>query len=800
MRPVAPTNDMTSDPKRNTPENVEAAPKGAAAEKLVEVISRSQTNYRELIDHLDHAVFTLSLEGEIRVANRCLAEILGTSFQDLIGHTLSEFIVEPTLAEVRRAIPTFLDEGAWSGRVKVKLRKDDTQHLYDCWLQVQRDEEQTLVCGWARDITAEHESELRFTELFESLREGIVFTSPTGRLLDANPAMVKMLGYASKEDLLARDFADMYVHASQRERFTQQMMEKGTVRDVDVVFRRKDGSQVHTLASGSATRDSSGRVARLQATIVDVTERIEIEQRLHKEQEFVRQLVASFPDMISVLDREGRVTFTSPRIQDVLGYPVERLLGEEFGSAIHRDDMPGIKDMFRKLISGETSSVLCEYRTRHADGSWRILRASASPLFDSAHKITGIVASVRDVTAVKNNEKQALQKEKLAAMGEMMSGVAHELNNPLTAIIGISDLLHEKATDESSKRQTDLVLKQARRAAAIVQNLLTFARPSALVAKRLRVQDVIRSVATTQALLLKPKNIELETIIDEKAASIEGDAKLLQQVFLNMISNAEHSIAGGAGRGKITVTVASHDGKVVVKFLDNGPGIPAENLGKIFDPFFTTKRPAGGTGLGLTICAAIIKEHGGTIEVQSAAGSGAEFSVLFPAFEELLPGPAQSSPAGTVAAPRPPVSAPAGRAILQGHSVFVVDDEESIREIVQEGLSARGMIVEGAASSEEALTLLPERTYDFVLCDYNLPGMNGEAFYDLMRSKNLASKTKFVFMTGAVFEPSEVNAFREKGAHILHKPFHIAALASMLIELSQAPQEAPAPVPSPVKR
>jgi CheY-like chemotaxis protein len=165
----------------------------------------------------------------------------------------------------------------------------------------------------------------------------------------------------------------------------------------------------------------------------------------------------------------------------------------------------------------------------------------------------------------------------------------------------------------------------------------------------------------------------------------------------------------------------------------------------------------------------------------------------------LLPAPAQSSPAPAMAV-RPPVSAPAGKAALQGHSVFVVDDEESIREIVQEGLSARGMIVEGASSSEEAIALLPERTYDFVLCDYNLPGMNGEAFYDLMRAKNLAAKTKFVFMTGAVFEPSEVNAFREKGAYILHKPFHIAALASMLIELSQAPQEDAAPVPSPLKR
>jgi CheY-like chemotaxis protein len=165
------------------------------------------------------------------------------------------------------------------------------------------------------------------------------------------------------------------------------------------------------------------------------------------------------------------------------------------------------------------------------------------------------------------------------------------------------------------------------------------------------------------------------------------------------------------------------------------------------------------------------------------AGSGAEFSVLLPAFEELLPSPAVSAPVV-----RPPVGAPAGKAALQGHSVFVVDDEESIREIVQEGLSARGMIVEGAATSEEALGLLPKRTYDFVLCDYNLPGMNGDQFFDLIRARNLAQKTKFVFMTGAMFEPSEMALFKEKGAFMLQKPFHIASLAAMLIELLQAPK------------
>jgi PAS domain S-box-containing protein len=660
---------MSSDPTMPVTEKPEAdaaeEPRtGAQFQKLVEVISRSQMNYRELIDHLDHAVFTISLEGEIRVANRCLAEILGTSFKDLIGHTLSEFVAEPTLAQVRDSIPEFLKEGSWFGRVPAKLRKDGSTRIFDCWLQLQKDDEQTSVTGWARDVT----------------------------------------------------------------------------------------------------------------------ERIEIEHRLHQEQEFVRQLVASFPDMISVLDREGRVTFTSPRIKDVLGYPAEQLVGEEFGTAIHRDDLPAIKEMFRKLVTGETGSVLCEYRTLHRDGTWRILRASASPLFDSQHKISGVVASIRDVTEAKNTEKQLLQKEKMAAMGEMMSGVAHELNNPLTAIIGISDLLLEKATDESSKRQMGLVLKQARRAASIVQNLLSFARPSNLVSKRLRIEDVLRGVTTTQELVLKPKNIDIAVAIESPLPAVQGDSKLLQQVFLNVIANAEQAILAAKPSGKITITIKPQDGKVAVTILDDGPGIPAANLGKIFDPFFTTRRTAGGTGLGLTICAAIVKEHGGTIEVQSAAGSGAEFTVLLPAFEELLPGPATSAPVQ-----RPAVAPPAGRAQLQGHSVFVVDDEESIRELVQEGLSARGMIVEGAASSEEALTLLPQRTYDIVLCDYNLPGMNGDQFFEKLRAKNLAAKTKFVFMTGAMFEPSEMALFRDKGAFVLQKPFHIAALASMLIELLQPP-------------
>ena len=754
----------------------------AQVKKLVEVISRSQLNYRELIDSLDHAVFTISLDGEIRVANRRFVEILGVSFPDLIGHRLDEFIATPTMAEAISGRAAFLEKGHWAGRISIQLKSDPRLRFYDCWMQALTDEDHlTSVSGWVRDVTSQHESEIRFTELFESLREGIFFTTPEGTLLDANPALIRMLGYESKEELKKLNFREIYADPAQRDALVHQVVHQGAVQDVDVIFRRKDGTQIHCLASGFAIRDTFGRTIRMQGTLVDITERIEIEARLHKEQEFVRRLVASFPDMIAVMDFEGRFNFVSPRVEDILGHPAQELVGKLLRDHIHRDDAPQLREAFEKLTSGRAANAQFEYRTKHADGSWRTMRASASPLYDAAGKINGVVASARDVTESKAAEKQNLQKEKLAAMGEMMSGVAHELNNPLTAILGVSDLMRERAADDAIRRQTEIILKQARRAAVIVQNLLSYARPSALARKKMRPEEALQAAVDQQRAALSQKNISIELVPPPAALALEADPKLLHQVFVNLIVNAEQAITSQGERGALRVSIEHADGKIAFVFADDGPGISAENIGKIFDPFFTTKRPGGGTGLGLAICTAIVKEHGGTIEVQSTPGHGAEFRVWLPEFVEEISAPALAI--------RPAVAAPPGSGALRGHSVYVVDDEESIREIVQEGLSARGMTVEGASSSEEALPHLAVHSYDFVICDFNLPGLNGEEFFKRIQSQAGTPVPRFVFMSGALLDSATLAHFTEKGAAVLQKPFHIAALATLLTELLQ-PQTA----------
>ncbi len=744
--------------------------------KLVEVISRSQHNYRELIDSLDQAVFTLSLDGEIRVANRSFAEIFGMHIRDLIGHRLHEFVESPTMQEAKNWLPSFVRTGSEAGRLPVRMKKSAELRYFDCWIQaVAEDGAVTGLSGWARDVTSQHQAEIRFNEFFESLREGIFFTAPDGQVLDANPALVRMLGYETKADLQTRNFRDVYADPAQRDALVRELQSRGSVQDREIVLQRKDGSHLYCLASGFAIRDTFGRIVRLQGTLVDITERREIEKRLHQEQEFVRHLIAGFPDLIAVFDCEGRFKFVSPRIQDVLGASPEQFVGQSHDFGIHPDDQQRVSGIFQRIVAGESPSAQIEFRARHADGSWRILRSSAGPLFDADRKISGVVSSVRDITETKGFEQQALQKEKFASMGQMMAGAAHELNNPLTAILGVTDLLRERATDEASRRQIDIVLQQARRAAAIVQNLLAFAVPSGQKRGKIKVDEIVRKVVESQQKSLQQKNVRVDVSVAGSLPEVEGDSRLLSQAFANILLNAEQAISGIRDRGSVKIRLSASDNNIAVEFVDDGPGIPQEIAEKIYDPFFTTKRPGGGSGLGLTICLGVIKDHGGRIEVQSSPGVGATFRVFLPATVEKLPARDTSA--------APARNAPAVSPALRGRKVLIVDDEESIREIVQEGLSARGMHVDSAGSSEEALAFLATNTCEILLCDFNLPGLNGDELFEKLRGQSGDSIPRFVFMTGDLLDPSVIASFAARGAHVLQKPFHVAALVTLLTEL-----------------
>jgi PAS domain S-box-containing protein len=526
--------------------------------------------------------------------------------------------------------------------------------------------------------------------------------------------------------------------------------------------------------------DENGKISGVVTSARDVTEQHEIERKLHQEQEFVRRLVECFPDLIVVLDSEGRFKFVSERLKDILGVPPEDYVGKKVGLRMGSEDRAKLSEMLQNTISGRKAQEQIEIRAQHVDGTWKSLRITARPLFDEQGHITGMVSSGRDVTESKQFEQQLAQSEKFAAMGQMMAGAAHELNNPLTAILGISDLLRERATDETTRRQVDTILKQARRAAGIVLNLLAFSRPSAHGNARIDLKATIQEALQAEGALLAQKNIRVTFEASGELPPVEGNRRLLTQVFSNLIANAEQSISAARGEGRLDISVSCVDHRIRVSFADDGGGIAPEIMDKIFDPFFTTKRPGGGSGLGLTIALAVVKEHGGTIEVQSTAGLGATFHVFLPPCAQA-PSASASSSSPSLASPPPPPH----KETLKGHSVLIVDDEESIREIVAEDLSRRGMKVNAVESSEAALSYLSANECEMVICDFNLPGISGEALFEKILAKENGPRPRFVFMTGELVDPALVNRYREKGARILQKPFSISVLAALLAEFLQ---------------
>src|SRR5580658_6096351 len=468
---------------RGLEERESSPPSEKQIDQLFSVISRSQQGYRDLIDSFDDILLACSLDGEIRAVNRSFADLVGSNYQQIIGRPVTDFLEEGSgegAELIRRAMPRFLERRHWSGIVQVRLKKQNSVCYYDCVAHAMTREDKVhglTILG--RDITALRKNEARFTELFETLHEGIYITTPDGSILDANPALVQLLGYDSKQDLLSKRVPEIFTDRAERKSLVEEVQRQPSPQAREITLLRKDGTPIACLNTATAIRDTSGRVIRYQGSLMDITARRQMERQLHKEQEFARRLVDNFPDLILVVDSSSHYTFVSPRCTEILGYELSEVENAEFGSRTHAEDLPILLAVFADILAGRQTFGSLEARVRHKSGDWRRIRFNFSPLADETGKIEGVVLSGRDVTELKRLEEQLIQAEKLAAMGQMLAGVAHELNNPLTAILGVTELLRDgQSLEESTKRQLELTHRQARRAARTVQNLLEFSRPA----------------------------------------------------------------------------------------------------------------------------------------------------------------------------------------------------------------------------------------------------------------------------------------------------------------------------------
>lgn len=436
---------------------------------------------------------------------------------------------------------------------------------------------------------------------------------------------------------------------------------------------------------------------------------------------------------------------------------------------------------------GSTQDYLL--RLRRADGSamWVEVtaRAEAVPERAGATKndaMLRVEAVMRDVTERKNLEDQArdlyhqlLQAEKLAALGQTMSGVAHELNNPLATVLACAERLTGKPLDETTRRDLEAIHNAAERAARIVRNLQTFARKRHTTRTMVDLNHVVRDTLALRAYEQRVANVVILEALASGLPPVFADPHQIQQVLLNLIINAEQAMISAHGRGTLILRSwhePEHDA-VRLEVSDDGPGIPADVQAKIFDPFFTTKEVGKGTGLGLTVAYAIAQEHGGSLSVASipgsAGGRGAAFTLELPVGGTSL----------RMSAPIPARPAPD---VPKGSRALVVEDETALGTAVADALGDAGFLVDRATNGEDALTLIDGQSYDLIVCDLKMPKLDGPSLYRRLAAIKPALAKRMVFVTGDVAGTEAERFLEECGCRWLAKPFRLRDLVRVARE------------------
>jgi PAS domain S-box-containing protein len=468
----------------------------------------------------------------------------------------------------------------------------------------------------------------------------------------------------------------------------------------------------------------------------------------------------------------GGTIAANPHLKIMLGYPPETpdeevvlFRPERFLDATSRTAF-----LTRLVNEGSVTDYLLRLTRRDGECVWVEVTARA----DRVGRGTSlrVEALLRDVSERKRLDDQSrdlylqlLQAEKMAALGQTISGVAHELNNPLATILSWAERLAEKAGDDTTRRGLDVILGESERAARIVRNLLTFARKRQSTRSLIDLNQVVRETISLRPYEQRTINIEVLSALASGLPPVFADAHQIQQVLLNLVINAEQAMLAANGRGSLVIRTwhdAEHEA-VVLQVSDDGPGIPPDVKSKIFDPFFTTKETGKGTGLGLTVAYAIVQEHGGSIRVDSSPDGGASFTVELPV-----------STADTLSKTRRPSSS--NGEMTSGASVLLVEDERALALAVSEALIDAGFRVDHAGDGEEALARVRQSSYDLVICDLKMPRIDGMALYRAIAAASPVLARRVIFVTGDVAGADAERFLEESGCRWLAKPFRLGDL------------------------
>ena len=502
--------------------------------------------------------------------------------------------------------------------------------------------------------------------------------------------------------------------------------------------------------------------------------------RLQQSERNFRNSIDNSSVGIGIVNHEGRLVYVNKSLLDFYGYDsLAELRAVPLKERYSPHSYTEFRERRRRMATENICSGSIELEIVRRDGAVRYLTATCNKvIWDGAEHA---LVTYQDVTERREAEEARRQVEqkaqvasRLAAIGEMAAGMAHEINNPLTAVIGYADLIlsHENMP-EDVKEDIRLISDSGRRVADIVGRLLAFARQSKTVRVRSDLNELIENTLKMRQYALRTGGIEVERHFDPELPETSVDALQLQQVFLNLIVNAEQAMKSAHGRGLLRIATSLAPGGIIrISFTDDGPGVAPEDLDKLFNPFFTTKPVGEGTGLGLSLSHGIVAQHGGQLYCRSEAGHGASFIIELPVSDAPdSPSPAPAAPAACATRAR----------------VLVIDDEEVIRAFISRALSRKGHIVESTGKAAEALAWLTERDYDAVMLDVKMPGVSGIDVYARLKELRPELAEKIIFITGDVMGGEVRRFFEDNQLRYLMKPFTSEELAAALCAVLPLP-------------
>ncbi len=788
---------------------------------------------RRTLEAVSDLIFVLDREARVLYANRGEA---GVRLEEALHRSIFDYVAPDSAEAYREILERVIRTGTPAEHEGEAIGADGLPRWYRSRLvPIQEDGRTTMVVSIARNITAQRQAE-RERRRSEAILQAVAFTA---RLLLRSPkweeaaqAVLARLGEATEvsraylfethpgpegRPLVSQRYEWTAAHADpemdnpemqgmdlaaagyQRwvRRFQAGQMVQGVVAEFPESERpHLEEQSIRSMAVVPVFVDdewwgclgfddcrharewSAAAREALQAaasTLGGAIRRERDEAEIQASERHYRRLVETSPYTVYAVDTNNRMTELNRTGEELLGRSADEVLGRPFHELFAPEDLEPAREAYQRLVEGEVESLEAELRVERPSGEKRDIHLAATAIWDG-DTLVGAHGIARDITEERAREEQFRRAERLASLGTLVGGVAHELNNPLTSIRGLVQLLMAEAGSDDEREMLRTVAREAERSSKIVNNLRRLTRHSQEQPEpeqRVDLNDVVHHVLTVRRYALRTHNIKVSLDLAEDLPPVTGDRGQLEQVVLNLVVNAEQALATVERERRLIVRTKVARRGVTLSVYDNGPGIAPDHLDRLFDPFWTTKDPHEGTGLGLSLVHSIVAEHGGEIDVQSEVDQGALFLVRLPSAAGAHVEPAAPAPAvGAGEAPVP-------RAPLR---ILVVDDEPGIRQVLDRLLSREGHQVMLAADGGEALERIDEAEDPFhlIFSDLRMPGVGGEELLETLRERTTSYEGRIVFMTGDVTAREVGRIMGETRIPMVRKPFDISEILELV--------------------